>query len=348
LTVRAVKRLLDGALGSHGAWLLDPYADLPTSSGMQTLALDDLQRTAELAMQHDFQLCVHAIGDRANREVLDLYQRTFQAHPQRQNLRWRVEHAQHLHPDDIPRFAQLGIVAAMQTSHAVSDGPFVVARLGETRAQSGAYVWQALLQSGAVVINGSDAPVEPLDPINGFYAAVTRKMSDGQTFFPDQCMTREQALRSYTLDAAFAAFEEEVKGSLTPGKLADLIVLSQDIMTIPPEQILETRVLFTIVGGQVLHEVTPAQSVPPATGAARVRPAYPAAARAWPPRVRKLFGNLSRVLMDARAARRPMSSGTQAHGDGLAKPRPLLRDPVATDPPAQDSVADDSIVPGVE
>ena len=137
LTVRAIKRLIDGALGSHGAWLLEPYDDLPTSLGLNTLALDDLQRTAELAIAHDCQLCVHAIGDRANREVLDLYERTFRAHPDRRELRWRIEHAQHLAPADVPRFAQLGVIAAMQAVHATSDGPFVVTRLGQRRAQSG-------------------------------------------------------------------------------------------------------------------------------------------------------------------------------------------------------------------
>jgi predicted amidohydrolase YtcJ len=254
LTVRAIKRLVDGALGSRTAWVLEPYDDSPTSRGLNTLPLDELQRTADLALAHDYQMCVHAIGDRANREVLDLYARTFQAHAGRRDLRWRIEHAQHLHPADIPRFQRLGVIAAMQAVHATSDGPFVVARLGQRRAQQGAYAWKSLLDSGAVITNGSDAPVERIDPIAGFYASVTRDMGGGRAFYPAQCMTREQALRSYTLDAAYAAFEEGTKGSLTPGKLADIVVLSQDIMSIPEERLRETRVVYTIVGGQVLFE----------------------------------------------------------------------------------------------
>jgi predicted amidohydrolase YtcJ len=254
LTVRAIKRLVDGALGSHGAWLIDPYDDLPSSRGLNTLSLDDLRRTAELAIEHQYQLCVHAIGDRANREVLKLYESAFEGHSDCRDLRWRIEHAQHLHPDDIGRFSQLGVVAAMQAVHATSDGPFVISRLGERRARSGAYVWQSLLKSGALVTNGTDVPVERIDPIAGFYSSVTRKMSNGVAFFPEQCMTREQALRSYTLSAAFSAFEDHIKGSLTPGKLADIVVLTHDIMTIADERIPEARVQLTIVGGQVLYE----------------------------------------------------------------------------------------------
>ncbi len=266
LTVRAIKRLADGALGSHGAWLLQPYDDLPASRGLNTLAMEDLQRTADLAIELDYQLCVHAIGDRANREVLDLYERTFNRHPQRHNLRWRIEHAQHLDPVDIPRFAELGVIAAMQAVHATSDGPFVVARLGERRAQAGAYAWQSLLTTGAVVTNGTDVPVERVDPLAGFYAAITRKMSNGVAFFPQQCMTRQQALRSYTLSAAFSAFEEDIKGSLTPGKLADITVLSQDIMTVPEEAVRETKVVMTIVGGKILYE---RKDPPPSGGETR-------------------------------------------------------------------------------
>ena len=254
LTVRAIKRLIDGALGAHTAWLLEPYDDLPTSRGLNTLPLGDLQRTAALALAHDYQLCVHAIGDRANREVLDVYAKAFRDRADRRDLRWRIEHAQHLDPADIPRFQQLGVIAAMQAVHATSDGPFVVARLGQQRAQQGAYAWKSLLDSGAVIANGTDTPVEPVNPIAGFYASVTRDMGGGQTFFPEQCMTREQALRSYTLDAAYAAFEEGSKGSLTPGKLADIVVLSQDIMSVPPAQLRETQVLYTILGGRVLYE----------------------------------------------------------------------------------------------
>ena len=254
LTVRAIKRLIDGALGSHGAWLLEPYDDLPASRGLNTLPLDDLRRTAELAIEHDYQLCVHAIGDRANREVLDLYERVFAAHSDRRGPRWRIEHAQHLHVDDIPRFAQLGVIAAMQGVHATSDSPFVVSRLGTSRARQGAYAWQSLLRTGALIVNGTDVPVERIDPVASFYASVTRRPAAGEAFFPEQCMTRPQALRSYTLDAAYAAFEEHLKGSLTPGKLADIAVLSHDIMSDAEREIPGTRVLYTIVGGQVVCE----------------------------------------------------------------------------------------------
>src|SRR5690606_20202997 len=185
-----------------------------------------------------FQLNVHAIGDRANREVLDLYERVWTAAGVTgQDLRWRIEHAQHLHPDDIPRFAQLGVIAAMQGVHATSDGPWVPDRIGADRSESGAYVRRALLDSVARVVNGTDAPVDGVDPIPNFYAAVSRRLIDGSVFYPAQRMTREEALRSYTLDAAYAGFEEDIKGSITPGKLADLAVLSMDIMTVPEEQI---------------------------------------------------------------------------------------------------------------
>ena len=254
LTVRAIKRGIDGALGSHGAWLLEPYADLPESVGLNTTPLEEITETARLAIQHEFQLCVHAIGDRGNRETLDIFEEAFQANPEKSDLRWRVEHTQHLHPDDIPRFSKLGVIASMQGVHATSDGPWVPERLGDRRSQEGAYVWQKLLQSGAVVINGTDAPVEDVDPIASFYASVSRKLKDGSIFYPDQRMSRMEALRSYTLSAAYAAFEEDIKGSLAPGKLADITVLSKDIMTIPEDEIPTADVLYTIVGGKVMYD----------------------------------------------------------------------------------------------
>ena len=252
LTVRGIKRAIDGALGSHGAWLLEPYVDMPESSGLNTTPLEELERTARIAAEHDFQLCVHAIGDRGNRETLDLFQRTFEAYPDRSGLRWRVEHAQHLHPDDVPRFAQLGVIASMQGIHCTSDAPWVPKRLGEERSREGAYVWRSLIDSGATVSNGTDAPVEDVSPIESFYATVTRNTAGGP-FFPEQRMTREEALRSYTLNAAYAAFEEDLKGSLTPGKLADITVLSKNILTVPDDEILETEVLYTIVGGKIMY-----------------------------------------------------------------------------------------------
>lgn len=253
LTVRGIKRLIDGALGTHGAWLLEPYNDLPESNGLQLISTRSLEETAELAIEHDYQLCVHAIGDRANREVLDLFQRTFENAGNGRERRWRIEHAQHLNPRDIPRFAELGVIASMQGVHCTSDAVFVIDRLGPERARVGAYAWQSLLKSGAIVTNGTDAPVENVSPLRSFHASVTRRLADGSEFFPEQRMTREQALRSYTLDGAYAAFEEDLKGSLTPGKLADMAVLSRDILTCPDEEIPATRVVHTIVGGEVLY-----------------------------------------------------------------------------------------------
>jgi len=254
LTVRAIKHTLDGALGSRGAWLLEPYSDLPSSTGLETTPLATVEVTARLAMAHDYQLCVHAIGDRANRETLNLFEAAFKAHPEKRDVRWRVEHAQHLNPADIPRFGRLGVIASMQGIHCTSDAVFVPARLGARRSEEGAYVWQKLMKSGAVIANGTDAPVEDVDPIANFYATVTRRLADGSTFYPDQRMSRPEALRSYTRNAAYAAFEEGEKGSLAVGKLADVTVLSKDILTVPEDEIRSARVDFTIVGGKVLHE----------------------------------------------------------------------------------------------
>jgi predicted amidohydrolase YtcJ len=252
LTVRAIKRMMDGALGSRGAWFLAPYADKPESSGLATEQPADIRRTADLAIEHGFQLCVHAIGDRANRETLDIYEQAFRANPGKKDLRWRIEHAQHIDPADIPRFGKLGVVAAMQGIHCTSDAPYVLLRLGARRAAEGAYVWQKLMQSGAVVGNGTDAPVEDVSPIASFYATVSRRLKDGSVFYPDQRMSREEALRSYTRNNAWAGFEEDLKGSLEIGKLADVTVLSRDIMTVPEEQIPSTEVVYTVVGGKVV------------------------------------------------------------------------------------------------
>ena len=254
LTVRAIKRLLDGALGAHGAWLLEPYSDLPSSTGLSTTPIAELKETAQLAMENGFQLCTHAIGDRANREILDIYEQAFAAHPEKQDVRWRVEHAQHLSPSDIPRFGRLGVIAAMQGVHCTSDGPWVIAKLGEKRAREGAYAWRSIMDGGAVICNGTDSPVEDVDPIPSFYSTVTRMMKNGTAFFPEQRLTRKEALGTYTLNGAYAAFQEELLGSLKPGKLADITVLSKDIMTVPEQEIPTTAVLMTIVGGWVLYE----------------------------------------------------------------------------------------------
>jgi predicted amidohydrolase YtcJ len=255
LTVRSIKMYMDGALGSSGAWLLEEYTDRPGHFGHSTTPIDSLTSVSERALQHGFQVCSHAIGDRAIREVLDRYQQVFEIYPeQSKDARFRIEHAQHINAQDLSRFADLGVIASMQAIHLSSDRPWAIDRLGQHRIEEGAYIWQKLLQSGAIIVNGSDVPVEPIDPLASFYASITRKTLLGTPeggFEPDQRMTREQALRSYTLDAAFGAFEEDIKGSIEVGKLADFTVFSQDIMEIPEQEILETEVVYTIVGGKV-------------------------------------------------------------------------------------------------
>jgi predicted amidohydrolase YtcJ len=253
LTVRSIKRLMDGALGPHGAWLLEPYEDLPASTGLNTTSVDVIAETARIAAEHDFQLNVHAIGDRVNREVLDIYEATFREFPDKSDFRWRDEHAQHLNPSDIARFGELGVIAAMQGIHCTSDAPYVLERLGPMRAEEGAYVWQKLMSTGAIISNGTDAPVEDVDPIPSYYATVSRMLNDGSVFFPDQRMSRMEALKSYTINGAYAGFEEGIKGSITPGKLADITILSKDILTIPEEEIPTAEVVYTIVGGEVKY-----------------------------------------------------------------------------------------------
>jgi hypothetical protein len=254
LTVRAIKRSVDGALGSRGAWLLDEYSDKPDDIGRNTTSVEEIRETARLAMQHGYQLCVHAIGDRANRETLDMFEQAFKANPDKKDLRWRIEHAQHLHPADIPRFGRLGVIASMQGVHCTSDAPFVIARLGETRAREGAYVWQKLMKTGAIVTNGTDAPVEDVDPIAGYYATVSRKTKDGSVFYPAQRMSRLEALRSYTISNAYAAFQESSIGSIKVGKYADAVVLSKDILAIPEDEIPSAEVVYTIVGGKIRYK----------------------------------------------------------------------------------------------
>jgi len=253
LTIASIKMVADGALGSRGAWMLQPYSDSPSSVGLPTTPTETIAEISRLALETGVQLCVHAIGDRANREVLNIYERAFKLRPDLRDFRWRIEHAQHLNAADIPRFGQLGVIAAMQGIHATSDAPYVLARLGEKRAEEGAYVWQKLMKSGAIVANGTDVPVERIDPMANFYATVTRKTKDGTVFFGDQKMSRAEALKSYTWNGAFAAKEDHLKGSIAVGKLADITVLSKDIMTIPEDQIPSTTAVYTIVGGKVAY-----------------------------------------------------------------------------------------------
>lgn len=255
LTVRAIKGYMDGALGAYGAWLLEPYADKPDSYGKNTTDIDTLKKWAQIAFDNGLQYCVHAIGDRGNREVLDIFEEQFRSDPAKTGLRWRVEHAQHLDTTDIPRFVEMDVIASMQGIHCTSDAPFVVKRLGEERARLGAYPWRSLLDNGVLIANGTDAPVEDVDPIECFYASVTRKRADnGMEFYPEQRMTRAEAIYSYTLGNAYAAFEEGLKGSLEKGKVADIVVLSNDLSSCPDEEVLETEVLMTMVDGKVKYE----------------------------------------------------------------------------------------------
>ncbi len=255
LTVRAVgEKVLDGALGTHGGWLLEPYADKPESTGFNVTPIEDIQRSAELAIEHDYQMEIQGIGDRACRELLDIYEEQFVKNPGKKDLRWRIEHCQVIHPDDLPRFGQLGVIASIRGVFATSDGPWVVKRLGEERTRERGYLYRSLFQSGAVVINGTDPPVEDIDPIANFYRTVTRKIGDGSIFHPEQRLTRQQALETYTVNPAYAAFEEDIKGTLEPGKVADITVISRDIMTIPEDGILSAEISYTIIGGKIKYD----------------------------------------------------------------------------------------------
>ncbi|WIG55149.1 MAG: Exoenzymes regulatory protein AepA precursor [Rhodanobacteraceae bacterium] len=254
-TVRGVgEDVSDGALGTRSAWFLKPYSDAPGITGKNVTPMDDLAQIARIAVRDGFQVAIHAIGDRANREVLDMYQKIFEEDPAAHALRFRIEHAQHLNPADIPRFAGMGVIASMQSIHTCSDAPMVVPRIGEQRAKEGAYVWKKLIDSGAIVLDGTDTPVEDTNPIPVFYCGVNRAYDHGRkTFFPAEAKTPVQELKSYTWNNAYAMFEEHELGSLTPGKLADIDVFSGDLLTMPANDILRTRVLYTIIGGKVVY-----------------------------------------------------------------------------------------------
>ncbi|MGI9203348.1 MAG: amidohydrolase [Woeseiaceae bacterium] len=255
LTVRSIKRQIDGALGAHGAWLLEPYEDLTTTDGLVLETVEDIERTAEIAVKHDFQVNTHAIGDRGVREVLDLYERAWETTGAEGNdLRWRIEHSQHIDPVDVPRFGALGVIAAVQAIHGSSDGPWIPTRLGDERAKATSQPWRDLFNTGAIVTNGTDVPVEPIDAIASYYASVSRMMVNGEKFYPEHAMTREEALQTYTINNAIAAFEEDIKGTLTPGKYADITVLSQDLLTVEEALIPNTTVDLTIVGGEVKYK----------------------------------------------------------------------------------------------
>jgi predicted amidohydrolase YtcJ len=257
LAVRAIKIVADGALGSRGAALLEPYADEPGTSGLLTTPPEEVYAEALAASKAGFQTCIHAIGDRANRMVMDVFERVQREVLASRDLRMRNEHAQILDAAEIPRFKTLNVIASMQPSHCTSDMPWVPARIGPERTAEGAYVWRKLMDAGARLASGSDFPVEPPNPMLGFYAAVTRQDLHGQPpdgWAPDQRLTREEALASFTINAAFASHAEALTGSLEAGKLADLVLLSQDIMTVPAAAIPTTTVWKTITAGQVVYE----------------------------------------------------------------------------------------------
>ena len=254
LTVRTIgEKVLDGALGTHGGWLLEPYTDLPRSYGLNIVSIEEIEESARLAMQHDYQLSSQGIGDRAYRELLNIYEKIFALHPDKTDLRWRIEHAQVIHPEDVQRTVDLGVIPAVQGIFACSDGPWVVDRLGPARTLERGYIFNTLAEAGAVPTNGTDPPIDEIDPIGSFYCSVTRILPDGTKFQPQEVYSRERALFSYTMGNAIAAFEEDIKGSVTPGKLADITILSQDLLTIPDDRIMDTEIVMTILGGKVRY-----------------------------------------------------------------------------------------------
>ena len=256
LSVRSVKLVIDGALGSRGAKLLEPYVDDPGNTGLWVTDPAVVREAARYGIEHGFQVNVHAIGDAANRAVLDAFEAALAAHPEKKDVRFRDEHSQILDEKDIPRFGQLGVIASIQGIHATSDLPWASQRLGEARVLEGAYVWRKLKKSGAVLINGTDAPVEDVDPIKSYYASVTRQSETGVPpggYQPDQKLTRLEALQSYTKDAYWGSFAEAQGGVIAPGKWADLTVLSKDILSVPDAELLKTQVLYTIVNGKIAY-----------------------------------------------------------------------------------------------
>ena len=257
LSIRAIKLSADGALGSRGARLIEPYADEPGHTGLELIPAQLIEDVALRALRGGFQLNVHAIGDGANRSVLDVFESALRKVPKADH-RFRVEHAQILHANEIPRFARLGVIPSMQAVHQTSDMYWAENRLGWTRIQ-GAYAWRSLLDSGVIIPGGSDFPVESADPLLSFHAAVSRQDANGWPqggWLPQQRMTREEALQHLTIWPAYASFREDLVGSITKGKLADIVVLSRDIMTVPIDQILGTRVELTIVNGRIVHDAT--------------------------------------------------------------------------------------------
>ena len=254
LTVRTIgEKVLDGALGTHGGWLLEPYFDMPDSVGLNVVPVAEIEASAKLAMKHDYQMAIQGIGDRAYRELLDIYAAEFALHPDKTDLRWRIEHAQVIHPDDVARTVELGVIPAVQGIFACSDGPWVEERLGEKRTFERGYIFNTLADAGLVPTNGTDPPVDEISPIASFHCSVTRQLPDGSLFQPQETYSRERALYSYTMGNAIAAFEEDIKGSITPGKLADIAVLSQNLLTVTDDALADTEVVMTILGGEIRY-----------------------------------------------------------------------------------------------
>ncbi|MFQ5529594.1 MAG: amidohydrolase [Gemmatimonadota bacterium] len=252
LTVRAIKGYADGALGSRGALLLEPYADDPTL-GEERTSRQRLVEIVELALRHDYQAAIHAIGDGANRRVLDIYEEVFARQPEKsRDARFRIEHAQIVHPEDVARFVELGVTAAMQGVHATSDGPWTPTRLGAERTRGEAFPFRPLQESGALIVNGTDSPVERVAPFVSMAGMTVGLMNNGDVFNPHHLLTREQALAAYTINPAFAAFEEDQRGSIVAGKLADFTITAEDPLTVPDELLADTRVVMTIVGGEIV------------------------------------------------------------------------------------------------
>ena len=258
LTIRSIKLNADGALGSRGAWLLDDYRDRPGHFGMATQSMDYVYEVSIEGLINGFQVNTHAIGDRANREVLDQYEKVFSERPELAiDHRWRIEHAQHIDPLDIPRFGKMGVIPSIQGIHMSSDRPWAINRLGEKRIKESAYVWRDLINTGSIIINGTDVPVEPINPIASLYASSTRQTLKGNPeggYEPYQKMTRMEALKSYTINAAYGAFEENIKGSIDIGKYADFTIFSQNIITVPDNQLLNTKIKYTIINGQIEYQ----------------------------------------------------------------------------------------------
>lgn len=258
LTIRSIKLNADGALGSRGAWLLDDYRDRPGHFGMATQSMEYVYEVSIEGLINGFQVNTHAIGDRANREVLDQYEKVFSERPELAiDHRWRIEHAQHIDPLDIPRFGKMGVIPSIQGIHMSSDRPWAINRLGEKRIKESAYVWRDLINTGSIIINGTDVPVEPINPIASLYASSTRQTLKGNPeggYEPYQKMTRMEALKSYTINAAYGAFEENIKGSIDIGKYADFTIFSQNIITVPDNQLLNTKIKYTIINGQIEYQ----------------------------------------------------------------------------------------------